>query len=196
MSDELPRGWVEITLQDSGAWRTGGTPSRRRADFFGKGIPWVKSGDLPDGPIVKTQEEITKLGLENSAAKLMPAGTISIALYGATIGKLGVMTFPAATNQACANVIPDTRLVDPKFLFNYLLSERRNFIEQGQGGAQPNISQGIVRSHPFPIAPLAEQRRIVAKLETLLDKVDASQQRLAKIPVLLKRFRQSVLAAA
>ncbi len=196
MSDELPQGWAEITLRDAGAWRTGGTPSRRNAEFFGKGIPWVKSGDLPDGPILKTQEEITQLGLENSSAKLMPTGTISMALYGATIGKLGVMTFPAATNQACANVIPDTRMVEPKFLFHYLLSERKNFIEQGQGGAQPNISQEIVLTHPFRLAPLAEQRRIVAKLETLLGKVDASQQRLAKIPVLLKRFRQSVLAAA
>ncbi|HAO79405.1 MAG TPA: hypothetical protein DCQ92_10605 [Verrucomicrobia subdivision 3 bacterium] len=196
MSDELPKGWTEITLQDAGAWRSGGTPSRQRKEFFGKGVPWVKSGDLPDGPILKTQEEITKLGLENSAAKLMPAGTISMALYGATIGKLGLMTFPAATNQACANVIPDTRLVEPQFLFNYLFSERRNFIEQGQGGAQPNISQEIVRSHPFPLAPLAEQRRIVAKLERLLGQVDACQQRLEKLPMLLKRFRQSVLAAA
>jgi type I restriction enzyme S subunit len=196
MSDELPKGWAEITLQDAGAWRSGGNPSRQRPEYFGKGIPWVKSGDLPDGPILKTQEEITKDGLENSAAKLMPAGTISMALYGATIGKLGLMTFPAATNQACANVVPDTRLIEPQFLFNYLLSERRNFIEQGQRGAQPNISQEIVRSHPFPLAPLAEQRRIVAKLEKLLGQVDACQQRLEKMPTLLKRFRQSVLAAA
>jgi type I restriction enzyme S subunit len=196
MNDELPQGWAEITLQDAGAWRSGGTPSRRRPEFFGKGIPWIKSGDLPDGPILKTEEEITKLGLENSSTKLMPTGTISIALYGATIGRLGVMTFPAATNQACANVIPDTRLVESKYLFYYLLSERQNFIEQGQGGAQPNISQEIVRSHPFRLAPLAEQQRIVAKLEVLLGQVDTCQQRLEKIPTLLKRFRQAVLAAA
>jgi type I restriction enzyme S subunit len=156
----------------------------------------VKSGDLPDGPILKTEEEITELGLQNSSAKLMPAGTISMALYGATIGKLGLMTFPAATNQACANVIPDTRLVETNYVFYYLLSERRNFVEQGQGGAQPNISQEIVRTHPFRIAPRAEQRRIVAKLENLLSRVDACQHRLARIPALLKRFRQSILTAA
>jgi type I restriction enzyme S subunit len=196
MNDELPQGWAEITLQQTGAWCSGGTPSRRRPDFFGKGIRWVKSGDLPDGSILNTEEEITKLGLQNSSAKLMPTGTISMALYGATIGKLGVMTFPAATNQACANVIPDDRLVEANYLFYYLLSERRNFIEQGQGGAQPNISQEIVRTHPFRLAPLAEQRRIMTKLEKLLGQVDACQQRLAKIPTLLKRFRQSVLAAA
>jgi type I restriction enzyme S subunit len=196
MNDELPQGWVDITLQQAGAWRSGGTPSRRRPEFFGKGIRWVKSGDLPDGPILKTEEEITQDGLQNSSAKLMPTGTISMALYGATIGKLGIMTFPAATNQACTNVIPDNRLVESNYLFYYLLSERRNFIEQGQGGAQPNISQEIVRTHPFRLAPLAEQRRIVAKVEKLFGQVDSCQHRLAKIPALLKRFRQSVLAAA
>lgn len=196
MTDELPQGWAEITLQRAGAWRSGGTPSRRRPEFFGKGVRWVKSGDLPDGPILTTEEEITKLGLENSAAKLMPTGTISMALYGATIGKLGVMMFPAATNQACANVVPDRHIVELKYLFYYLRSERRKFIEQGQGGAQPNISQEIVRAHPFRLAPLVEQRRIVAKLDTISDRLYGCQQRLAKIPALLKRFRQSVLAAA
>lgn len=196
MSQELPRGWAEGTLRNIGDWCTGGTPSRGKREYFGKGVPWVKSGDLPDGPILKTAEEITRKGLAHSSAKLMPEGTISMALYGATIGKLGIMTFTAATNQACANVIPNKRIIDPCYLFFFLLSERQCFIDEGQGGAQPNISQGIVRDHPILIAPLNEQRRIVAKLEKLLDKVNACQKRLEKIPKILKRFRQSVLAAA
>lgn len=196
MNADLPDGWERTTLKEIGKWSTGGTPSRSNPKFFGRGVSWVKSGDLKDGPIQRTDEEITKFGLDNSSAKLMPAGTISMALYGATIGKLGLMTFPAATNQACANVIPNPEKVETKYLFFYLLSERRNFIGQGQGGAQPNISQGIVREHPMPLAPLAEQRRIVAKLEKLLEKVEACQKRLDKIPTLLKRFRQSVLSAA
>lgn len=76
------------------------------SEYFGQGIPWVKSGDLPDGPITKTDEQITQLGLDNSAAKQMPPGTICMALCGATIGKLGTMTFVAATNQATANLVP------------------------------------------------------------------------------------------
>jgi type I restriction enzyme S subunit len=143
-----------------------------------------------------TQEQITELGLDCSAARLMPPGTISMALYGATIGKLGILTFEAATNQACANVIPNTRLVESKYLYYYLLSERQKFIELGQGGAQPNISQEIVRKHPFQLAPLPEQKRIVAKLEALLERVEGCQRRMAKIPQLLKRFRQAILAAA
>ncbi len=195
-SSDLPEGWAVAKLQDVGAWRSGGTPSRTKPEYFGQGIPWVKSGDLPDGPITKTDEQITPLGLENSAAKLMPTGTICMALYGATIGKLGTMTFEAATNQATANLVPDERLVDGKYVFHYLMSERQNFIDMGQGGAQPNISQEIVRKHPIKLAPLDEQRRIVSKLQEVLGKVQQSQQRLARIPALLKRFRQSVLAAA
>lgn len=194
--DQLPEGWAFGKLQDIGSWRSGGTPSRTKPEYFGQGIPWVKSGDLPDGPIIKTDEQITQLGLDNSTAKLMPPGTICMALYGATIGKLGTMTFEAATNQATANLVPDERLVDGQYVFHYLMSERQNFIDLGQGGAQPNISQEIVRKHPIKLAPLVEQRRIVGKLELLLGKVSSSQQRLSRVPGLLKRFRQSVLAAA
>lgn len=193
---EIREGWVNVKLGNVGIWCSGGTPSRRNPDYFGQGIPWIKSGDLPDGLILNTEEQITKSGLNNSSAKLLPTGTISIALYGATIGKLGVMTFPAATNQACANVVAHSMLIEPRFLFFYLLSERKTLIEKGQGGAQPNISQEIVKSHPIPLPPLNEQRRIVAKLEKLLSRVDAAQARLATVPRIIKRFRQSVLAAA
>jgi type I restriction enzyme S subunit len=195
-TSDLPEGWAIATLLEVGAWRSGGTPSRSKPEYFGNGIPWVKSGDLPDGPITRTEEQITPLGLNNSAAKVMPPGTICMALYGATIGKLGTMTFEAATNQATANLIPDKRVVDGQYVFHYLMSERQNFINLGQGGAQPNISQEIVRNHSITLAPLAEQRRIVGKLELLLGKVSSSQQRLSRVPGLLKRFRQSVLAAA
>jgi type I restriction enzyme, S subunit len=193
---ELPQGWKETELGEVGYWSSGGTPSRRNAGYFGVGIPWIKSGDLHDGPILTTAEQITEVGLKNSSAKLMPSGTISMALYGATIGKLGVMTFPAATNQACANVIPHVELIDPNYLFFYLLSERKALIEKGQGGAQPNISQEIVKAHPVVLAPLNEQHRIVTKLEKLLSRVNAAQGHLAAIPHILKRFRQSVLDAA
>lgn len=193
---ELPQGWDATELGNIGRWCSGGTPSRSHSEYFGDGVHWVKSGDLPDGEILTTSESITEVGLSNSSAKLMPEGTICLALYGATIGKLGIMTFPAATNQACANLIPDDRVVNKKYAFYYLFSERQTFIDLGQGGAQPNISQEIVRKHAVPLPPLNEQRRIVAKLEEVLTKVDASQKRLARIPVILKRFRQAVLAAA
>jgi type I restriction enzyme S subunit len=195
-NQELPHGWIKINLEEAGSWCSGGTPSRKRHEFFGKGIYWIKSGDLTDGLITKVEEQITQEGLENSSAKLLPVDTISIALYGATIGKLGILTFPAATNQACANVVPNKSLVTVRYLFYYLASQKQNLIDKGKGGAQPNISQEILKAHPLLLAPLNEQRRIVAKLEKLLAKVDTCKERLDKIPGILKRFRQSVLSAA
>ena len=117
MSDELPEGWAEATLASAGRWGSGGTPSRKVATYFGGGIPWVKSGDLRDGPVTAVDETISRSGLENSSAKLMPKGTVSIAMYGATIGRLGVLEIDAATNQACANCQPFAHLIDRWFLF-------------------------------------------------------------------------------
>jgi len=196
MNDIPISKWIETTLGDIGSWSSGGTPSRRRSEFFGKGIPWVKSGDLPDGPILHTDEEITKQGLKNSSAKLMPTGTISMALYGATIGKLGVMTFPAATNQACANVIPNKDMIDSKFLFLYLFSERRNLIDKGQGGAQPNISQEIVRSHPISLPSLIEQQQIVRRVDELFDLASQIEAGYAKAKAQVDKMTQSILAEA
>ncbi len=192
----MPSGWTECLLEDIGSWSSGGTPSRTRPDYFGGGIPWIKSGDLPDGPILNVTETISAAGLETSAAKMLPPNTICMALYGATIGKLGITTFDACTNQATANVIVNGHLADTKFVFHYLRSKRTDFISAGKGGAQPNISQQIVRSTPIRIAPLNEQKRIADKLDSLLGRVDACRERLDRIPTILKRLRQSILASA
>ena len=104
------------TLQDIGKWRSGGTPSRQKSEYFGAGIPWVKSGDLKDGPIERTEEQITEFGSQNSSAKVLPVGTVSMALYGATIGKLGIVIFSSSDEPslckccseflACRNTLP------------------------------------------------------------------------------------------
>jgi len=193
---ELPEGWAASSLSEAGLWRSGGTPSRKDPRFFGGDVPWVKSGDLNDGVIHCTEECLTEAGVEHSSTKVMPAGTVSLAMYGATIGRLGVLGIPAATNQACINCVVDQRVVDGRFLFLHLLSERSALIEAGQGGAQPNISGAIVKNWPLPLPPLAEQHRIVAQVEALLARVNAARERLAKVPAILKRFRQAVLAAA
>lgn len=129
------KGWIRTSLVEIGQWCSGGTPSRKIKDYYGGSIPWIKSGDLKDGLINKTEESITQKGLEKSSAKILPPGTLSIAMYGATIGKLGIFNFPAASNQACANVIPDERIINTKYLFYYLFSEREELIKKAIGGA-------------------------------------------------------------
>lgn len=98
-------------------------------------------------------------------------------MYGATIGKLGILTFPATTNQACCACIGHNG-VDTIYLFYYLLSQRIAFIERGGGGAQPNISKEIIVKTAIPIPPLAEQQRIVAKIEETFSILDCIQNSL------------------
>jgi len=193
---ETPEGWALTTLDKAGDWSTGGTPRRDNSAFFGGDIPWVKSGDLRDGTVTRTEETITREALRASAAKLLPAGTVSLALYGATIGRLGILGIPASTNQACANCVVSDEVVNRKFLFYFLLAQREALVGAGQGGAQPNLTNGIVRDWAFALAPRPEQTRIVAKIEELLKHLNTSREHLAKAPKILKVFRQSVLAAA
>jgi type I restriction enzyme S subunit len=163
--------------------------------YFGGNIPWVKSGELGDGHVFDTEETLSELGLKSSNAKLFPKGTLCIALYGATVGKLGILEVDAATNQAvCGLFLPDE--VHRDFVFYYLASIRRHLIEQGKGGAQSNISNGLVRQTRIPIAPLNEQRRIVAKIEELFSDLDAGVAALKRAKANLKRYRASVLKSA
>jgi type I restriction enzyme S subunit len=118
-------------------------------------------------------------------------------MYGATIGRLGVLTFEAATNQACAALLPTKGTSDfIPFVFHYLRSQRDELRRIGQGGAQPNISQAILKDFEIPLPPLNEQRRIVAKLESLQARSRRAREALDAVPPLLEKLRQSILAAA
>ncbi len=194
MEKQLPKNWVECTLGEIAEWGSGGTPSRGISEYYNGTIPWLKTGDLNDELITKVNEYITELGLKNSSAKLFPKDSVVIAMYGATIGKTGILGFDSTTNQACAVVIPYLNM--NKFLFLLLKSEKENFIEKGKGGAQPNISQAVIKSHNFLLPPLAEQHRIVAKLDMLFAQLETIKTSMANIPLLLKDFRQQVLTQA
>jgi len=193
---ELPVGWELIRLSEAAEWGSGGTPSRRNLDYYGGKIPWIKTGELGPRHITRTEETISDLGLANSSAKIFPEGSIAIAMYGATIGKVSILGVPAATNQACAVAAVNLGVCSPEFFYHYLCSQRDEFVKAGKGGAQPNVSQGLIKDWPIPLAPLNEQRRIAAKLDTTLAAVEACRQRLDGVAAILKRFRQAVLTAA
>ena len=161
---EVPQGWVWTTLGEIGTWQAGGTPNRSNKAYYGGNIPWLKTGDLNDGLITTIPESITEEAVSNSSAKLNPEGSVLIAMYGATIGKLGILTFPAATNQACCACV-EHDAVAQMYLFYFLMSQRPAFIEKGGGGAQPNISKEIIVSTKIPLPPLKEQFRIAAQIE-------------------------------
>ncbi|MFS1444577.1 restriction endonuclease subunit S [Vibrio sp. 10N.286.46.E10] len=193
---ELPKGWVELPLEQVATWGSGGTPKRSEPSYYGGDIPWVKTGDLGPRCLKEASEYISQLGLEKSSAKLFPKGSVAIAMYGATIGKTSTLDFEASTNQACAVGNPIDGVISTDFLYYFLTSEKQNFIKKGKGGAQPNISQQLIKAHEIKLPSLVEQKRIVEKLDEVLAQVDTIKARLDGIPDLLKRFRQTVLASA
>lgn len=173
---------------------SGGTPSRKNQSYYQNGtIPWVKSGELENNIITTSEEFITEEGLLNSSAKIFPAGTLLIALYGATIGKLAFLGIDAATNQAVCGIFQNEN-VSLKYLYYYLLFQRPNLIKQGVGGAQPNISQTILKkleiSYPDSIT---EQQRIVARIEELFSELDKAVGTLKTTKEQLEVYRQAVL---
>ena len=195
MLNNLPLNWCECKLGDVFHTSSGGTPSRRETAYYGGNIPWLKSGELNDGIISEAEEFITKEGLENSSAKIFPKGSILLALYGATVGKIGILDFDSATNQAVCCIYSNPYF-DKNLLFYYLLSQRKHLINQGKGGAQPNISQDIVKNLVLPLPPLAEQERIVEKIEALFAGIDEGVERLKSAQAQIKQYRQSVLKSA
>ena len=192
----LPEGWEWMTIGDVADTTSGGTPSRKYPQYFEGTIPWVKSGELGDGLVSFVEETITETAIKNSSAKLFPAGTVLVALYGATVGKVGILNMDAATNQAVCALFPKNNLFTAKYMFYWLMSQRRDLINKSMGGAQPNISQGIVRSHPFPLAPLPEQELIVSRIEELFSDLEAGGAGLERVRAGLRRYKASVLKAA
>lgn len=164
---DIPESWRWVRLGAIGSWSAGATPSRTNPEYYGGKIPWLKTGDLNDGEIASVSEFISELALEKTSVRLNPVGSVLMAMYGATIGKLGIATIPLTTNQACCACIPFNGVYN-KYLFFYLMAMRKSFVKLGEGGAQPNISKEKIVDSLIPLPPLAEQKRIVAKLEELL----------------------------
>lgn len=197
MRNEAPTQtqWKTVRLGDICKTTSGGTPSRTNPGYYGGNIPWVKSGELRDGIVSEIEETITEEGLNNSSAKIFPKYTLLIALYGATVGRLGILSCDAATNQAVCAIFPPLDL-ETKYLFWFLRSIRRDLIDKGQGGAQPNISQGIVKDLQIPFPPQQIQQEVVAEIEKQFSRLDEAVTVLKRIQANLKRYKAAVLKAA
>ena len=143
--DGVPKGWDNGTVSDFYETSSGGTPSRKIAEYFTGEIPWVKTQELCNGFITETAECITDGALKNSSAKLFPNRTVLIALYGATVGELGITALPAATNQACCAVLQKDRRGHYAHAFLFFRENKEVLVGLSAGAAQKNISQQIVR---------------------------------------------------
>jgi type I restriction enzyme S subunit len=165
---EIPEGWEVARVDDLCARvENGGTPSRMEPIYWGGSIPWFKTGELTDGPLLASEETITEEGLSSSSCKLWPIGTILIALYASpTVGRLGILEVPAAANQACSALLARPEYGN-LFLFYILLATRERLQQIAVGAAQQNISQQAVRDHKVIVPPAAIARAFHDSAEAL-----------------------------
>ena len=165
---------------------SGGTPNKIEASYYANGtIPWVKTGDLKDKYVPEGIECITEEGLNNSSAKLFPKDTVLVAMYGATIGACSILPYEAATNQACAAFLPCDDVI-PEYLFYFLSGRKDQFIKDGVGGAQPNISAGYLKNVKFELVSLGEQQKVIDRLSKVDDFISFRKQQLSKLDELVK----------
>lgn len=176
-------------------WSSGGTPKATEKQYYDGGtIPWLIIGDLNDGIVTTSASKITELGLRNSSAKMIPVGTLLVAMYG-SIGKLGITGIECCTNQAIAYA-KELRGVTTKYMFYYMALMKSELISKGKGGTQKNISQTVLNSLDVIVPPLDEQERIVSRIEELFSQLDSGVETLQKTKQQLAVYRQAVLKEA
>jgi type I restriction enzyme S subunit len=190
----IPDSWGVKPLRDMSTISSGGTPSRARADFWGGDIPWITTSEVDFSRIEFAEQFISNEGLQNSAAKLLPSGTILLALYGQgkTRGKVGILGIEAATNQACAS-IEIKRDVSPEFLLHFLTSRYDAIRGMSNGGSQDNLNSGIVKSILVPVPSSAEQRAIATALSDVDTLIAGLEKLIAKKRDLKQAAMQQLL---
>jgi len=190
----LPEGWAWTTLESVAVLTTGSTPSTKNEGFYGGDIPFVKPGDLDRrAPIQCTDQSLTGEGAEQ--ARLLRAGAVLVSCIG-TLGKVGIAGVELASNQQINAAEFRPNVTDDRYGY-YVCRTLKPWMESEASATTIAIlNKGRFGEAPFPLAPLAEQKRIADKLDSVLARVDACRDRLDRIPALLKRFRQAVLAAA
>ena len=162
---DLPEDWETVKLLDIANISAGGTPRRNIQEYWKNGdIPWLKISDLKETYIKKSKEYITQSGLDNSSTKLFPKGTIVYSIF-ATLGAVGILDIQTTTNQAIAGIIPNNEIIDSKYLYYCLISEKNKICAKKSHATQDNINLTILRNHEIPLPPLPTQKKIIAILE-------------------------------
>lgn len=177
----MKHNWEYKKLGEVCETTSGGTPSKIKLEYYTNGnIPWLRSGEIRQGLIFDTDIYITEEGLKHSSAKIIPINSVVIAMYGATVGQCGIIKSKMCTNQAVCSIFPNSNII-PEFLCLFLTSKKNTFIKSAVGGAQPNISQNIVRNTLIPLPPLSVQERIVEELDRLSLILEKKKQQIKEL---------------
>ena len=184
--------WVYRKISEIATTSSGGTPSRSIPSYYYGDIKWFTTTELKDNYLYDSVEHITREALSNSSAKMFSANTILMAMYGATIGKLGILKEPSATNQACCAIKCND--IDEIFLFYILLYNRKSIIEKGCGAGQPNISQTIVNELSFLVPPCKKEQQAIANILSKMDnEITALEAKRAKYEAIKQGMMQQLL---
>ena len=194
---EIPEGWdvikTSFLFQLIGS---GTTPSKNAPNYAEEGLYWLQTGDFNDNYVNDTSKYITDLAVQNcSALTLFPKGCLVIAMYGASIGKLGILNIESYTNQACC-VLGREKNILIKFAFYAYKAGRKALINESRGGGQPNISQDIISHFKIPVPPINEQCNVIAYLDTETSKIDTRIAKRRKQIELLQEYKQALITAA
>ena len=169
---------------------SGGTPSRANSEFYEDGtIPWLTSGEVNTGTIYAVKNYITQKGMDHSSAKWIPENSVVVAMYGATAGQVGLLRIKTTTNQAVCSILPDPAYM-PEYLYYAIKSKKTWMIAQCAGGAQPNISQSIIKKMQIIDAPLNVQRQFAVFIGQIEKSKLTIQQSLDKLELLKKSLMQ------
>lgn len=168
---EIPEGWRWCRLGEIGSWGSGATPAKGKPEYYTNGnIPWLRTGELNNDYVYDSEIKVTQAALDECSLRMCRKGDVLIAMYGATIGKVAIAGIELTTNQACCACTP--LFIYNKYLMWYLMASKQAFIDLGEGGAQPNISREKIVAFPFALPPLAEQKRIVEKIEEVMREIE------------------------
>lgn len=190
--------WEEKTIGDCCKLGSGGTPSKSHPEYYENGdIPWLKTGEIDWNDISEVEEYITQEGVNNSSAKIYPAESVVIAMYGmgVTRGKAGILKIPTTTNQAVCVLQPDSTLFN-RYLFFYFMHNYWTFREKAVGGNQLNYSATMISKWIIKLPTLSEQQEIVRILENVLEKERTAKSAAEQVLEQIDLLKKSILARA
>ena len=169
-----PKGWPMRAIEELCVVGTGATPRREvRLYYEGGTVPWVKTGEVSAGEIMAAEECITDFAIAETNCKVFPVDTILIAMYGQgqTRGRAGMLNIPAATNQACAAILPSEK-INQIFLFEMLKMQYERLRAMGRGGNQANLNLGMIKTLNVPIAPVGAQQAFAERVRMVRSVLD------------------------
>nr|CUV27145.1 putative Type-1 restriction enzyme MjaXIP specificity protein [Ralstonia solanacearum] len=190
----LPSNWSVRRLSTLTKSYAGGTPDRSKPEYFEGDIPWVKSGEVNKRKITNTEERISDVALSESSAKIAEAGSVLVAMYGATAGKVARLKIDAAINQAVLSIRAAVNELDNDYLFWAMERNAEKLLAMCQGAAQPNLSKGLIDGLEIAIPPISEQQKIAAILTAVDDKLDVIARQIEATETLQRGLMQTLFS--